>query len=80
MSNTNTSEWFRNNVVSIVIALLLSVIGWGGNEAFQFFKTKFITFEQWRIDDIEADAVMESRVTKLEYKVEGIYVIPTKIQ
>ncbi len=68
MSHKNR-EWFRNNAVNIVIALLISLIGWGGNEAVQFFKEKIIKFETWRIEDIRSDAALEGRVTTLEYMV-----------
>ncbi len=65
MSKTSQS-WLRDNAMNIIIAILLSMIGWGGNEAFQFFKDKIVQFETRQIQDIIDDAEMEKRVTKLE--------------
>lgn len=59
-------KWIRDNIVNLVIATLLAVIGWGGNQMFLFFKEKIKSMEQWRIEDLINNQSVNQRIYKLE--------------
>ena len=69
MSGTSKS-WLRDNAVNLIIASLLALIGWGGNEAFQYFKYKLDQIEARDIIRTNQSAEMDTRVTVLESRVD----------
>lgn len=59
-------QWLQNNIINIIIAVLIGIIGWGGREAFIFFKKKMNDFERWHYEDLQKNYTINLRIYKLE--------------
>jgi len=69
---SNGKSWLKDNIVGIIIATLLSIMGYGGNEAIQYFKYKMQSMEQWRIEDIVNDAAIKNQLKAQEQHLNDI--------